>query len=377
MLRKNMAVFLFSWFMLWGCSGKPPLFPVATTLNERPLAIQVDSELAAYYISDYLQDRRSKPAYDALIQSFSADSGVPGADQLRKITQATSPDFSALYLANSLLRVPRNRAVNGAFSRWYDVISSGTYEHRANPAASGKYEILFVPGWLYKSDRTTGADFSKQRTLLRAHGIPNALISTLENGTVEANAGIIAGYLRSKATSGAKIILVSASKGGPETALALHMLKGESHHVIAWINVGGILGGTLLADRAARWPWRWFVKLVILRGGSLEGIESLRTASGRRRAAEIGSLDNLIVINYVGIPMQSQVNERAKTGFALMKEQAPNDGLTFILDEIQPAARGATIVELGLDHYFAHENIDMKTLALAYTVVALAENPAD
>lgn len=49
----------------------------------------------------------------------------------------------------------------------------------------------------------------------------------LKAGTVEQNAGIIAGFIKTESPAGKKIILVSTSKGRPETGYAFgHLIGG-------------------------------------------------------------------------------------------------------------------------------------------------------
>jgi hypothetical protein len=54
------------------------------------------------------------------------------------------------------------------------------------------------------------------------------------------------------------------SKGGPETALALGKIlePGETTSVKAWLSVGGLMRGTLLADRIMTWPRSWIARII-------------------------------------------------------------------------------------------------------------------
>ena len=52
-------------------------------------------------------------------------------------------------------------------------------------------------------------------------GLDVQLAATEEDGTVEENAKIIARIVRAESRFHTKLILISTSKGGPETALAL------------------------------------------------------------------------------------------------------------------------------------------------------------
>ena len=52
-----------------------------------------------------------------------------------------------------------------------------------------------------------------------------------------------------------------------------------------------------------------------------------------------------------------------------MRSLGPNDGLALTLDEIFPG--GATLVEIGLDHYMSAPDIDRRTQALTRAVLRL------
>jgi hypothetical protein len=372
LFRASYPTVIAALLLLASCaSGKE--YAVDTEFYDNPFSASVDSELASYFVSKYLHGGGTNSRLNDRITKICSSERPKSAIGLEQITVETSHDFASLCLADSLMRAPTNRKASEIFMSWREKLSKvqdGAPEMNELPK---NLRVMFVPGWLYLADNTTGADFRKQRNLLSHHGISNELIPTDENGTIEQNARIIADYLKKSEAKRGPIILVSASKGGPETALALRLVKDNlpSESLLAWINVGGVLRGTALADKAESWPWSWFAKLFVLKGRSAKGIESLRVDTSVERAEEIGSLEDLIILNYVGIPMQSQISERARLGFNLMKEHGPNDGLTYIIDAIQAAERGHTIVELGLDHYYAHPRIDEITLALAYTVVDL------
>src|SRR5260221_10241132 len=65
----------------------------------------------------------------------------------------------------------------------------------ARPALR-RYEVLFVPGFHYLTDRSAGADFANQRQFFHELGVRVQLIKTEEDGTVEANAAIMAANIR-------------------------------------------------------------------------------------------------------------------------------------------------------------------------------------
>jgi len=84
----------------------------------------------------------------------------------------------------------------------------------------GRHYVAFVPGLDY-NDTTNGGNFARQRRLLTAGGVRNELILTDDWGLTDANAEVVAKRLMELSVVHKKIIVVSASKGGLETAVAL------------------------------------------------------------------------------------------------------------------------------------------------------------
>jgi hypothetical protein len=69
------------------------------------------------------------------------------------------------------------------------------------------------------------------------------------------------------------------------------------------------------------------------------------------------------------------VSERARPGYVRLRKEGPNDGLTPIVDEILPGS--VTIVELGLDHFYWHPEMPLRTVALAQAVIQWVERHHD
>ena len=229
---------------------------------------------------------------------------------------------------------------------------------------------MFVPGYGYERNPETGADFAGPRAILEQQGYRTLLIEPDELGTVEENATIIAERLRELAENESRIVLVSTSKGGPEVALALGELLpvGESAHVQAWISVGGLLRGSPQADRALRWPKRWFAKTVlwfkVLRPGIIENL-----STGVRRPAfdRLELPSHVLMVQYVGVPLSGQVGRKVHGRYRKMRRLGPNDGLTLLADELVPG--GIVVTDVGLDHYYRDPVIDQKTIALVTIVL--------
>ena len=371
---------LFTIFVLCGvllaCAGNNRQIPVHAELAGQEIRTTVDSEVARYYLEHYLKGDRLRPELDAVIDTIerSIGDGIPSRAALKSAAQSYSTDFTALVLWQRILHDPANRQAQRIFDEEFSQLKTRSRRGSA-PLTSDEeeYLIVFAPGWFYKSQPENGADFAKPRQVLTDAGSRTALLETEENGTVERNADLIAGQLMRVSHDEKKIIVVGASKAGPEVALALTMLQqaGVGHGVKAWVNIGGVLRGSALADTATTWPTCWYVKLFVIGGETFDGIESLTTGRIVQRANQTVFPAGITVVNYVGIPLSGQVSDRARVGYALLQSEGPNDGLTPIIDEIPEDS--VTIAELGLDHFFRDPEIHIKTVALANTVVRYVE----
>lgn len=373
MLRSGVvAVFL---GLLCACAGIRSEIPVRAEWAGQSIVTTVDSALAQYYLEHYLTGDKTQPELNTVIGNIEANTmrGQVSREYFKSLAQRHSLDFAALILWQSLLRDPASRPVQDVFAREVSRLKNHPDLNNDPILARPDYLIAFAPGWFYRSQPENGADFAKPRATLVQAGADTTLLEVDENGTVERNAGLIAEQLRRVGRQGRKIIVVCASKAGPEVALALTELRqsGDAQPIKAWVNIGGLLRGSTLADKALTWPTRWYVKLFVIRGRSFDGIESLATSMSIERAGRTLLPPNLLIVNYVGIPLSGQVSARARTGYALLRAEGPNDGLTPILDEIMNES--ITIPELGLDHFYNHPDMPIKTVALARTVIRLIE----
>jgi hypothetical protein len=202
-------------------------------------------------------------------------------------------------------------------------------------------------------------------------GLATWLVPLDENGTVEANGAALAAELERLAGDGRRLVLVSTSKGGPETLLALDRLarSGGAGHVAAWVNIGGLLNGTALADYWIGWSQRWIAALgfAVFLGHGTEAIPSMATAPRRARFAELRVPPGVLVVNYIGAPLTTDLRPDVWGDWEVIAPQGPNDALTLLADAIVP--QGITVVERGLDHYFAAPDLDRRIAALTTVLV--------
>jgi hypothetical protein len=348
--------------LLSACAG----LPVRGNVGGQTVETRVDSEAARYYLADYLAGKRNNPALDERIDRLyrSAHNGLPDRGELKELSDDFSVDFAALYLADRIARAPVNRRFRAVFDQAIAYARKAFPESRVRlPADAAAYEVVFVPGYLYKRHPVTGADFAAPRAALHRVGLAHHFVETDEEGAVEANANLVASALRGRAQVGRRLIVVSASKAGAEVALALTRLgPAGSGHVAAWINIAGTLQGSPLADENL---WQQLEDLI--GQVNIAGVESLTTERSRRRFRSFRIPEHVLVANYIGIPLSGSVSSLARAGLLQLRKHGPNDGLSLLSDLILPG--GLTLAELGRDHFLLDEQIDVTTVALAITVI--------
>ncbi|MFQ5936603.1 MAG: hypothetical protein ACE5LB_09355 [Acidiferrobacterales bacterium] len=196
------------------------------------------------------------------------------------------------------------------------------------------------------------------------------LIETDELANVEENAKLVARQIVRLSERRRPIVVVSASKGGPEVALALgrELTSRQSQTVAAWISIGGILRGSPYADWVSEWPKNWLAGLVFSwKGLEPKVIRNLTTIKRRPMFESLTFPDHILMVQYVGTPLSGHIKKHVHHRYNVIKKIGPNDGLTLLADEIIPG--GMVITDIGLDHYYRDPEIDLKTFALANVVL--------
>jgi len=364
----NLITLVAALLSLTACAG----LPVRGTVDGQTIETRVDSEVARYYLANYLAGKRSDASLDERIDRVyqSANGDLPDRSELKRLSDDFSVDFAALYLADQIARAPVNRRFRSAFDQAYDYSRRAFPEGRVElPAAATDYEVLFVPTYLYKRFTFTGADFAAPRAALQRVGFTCHFVETDEDGAVEANAELVIAAIRAHAQSGRRLMIVSASKSGPEVALALTRLgPAETGHVAAWINTVGALQGTPMADERLAPELNFLVGKV-----DVAGRDSITTGRSRPRFDSFRIPEHVLVVNYFGIPVTGSISFLARRGFFPLQKHGPNDGVLLLSDMIFPG--GVTLTELGSDHFLLGERLDITAVALAITVIRWLENP--
>ena len=326
-------------------------------LFEKHFQTTVDDSLAKLMLSN--------PKAQNVLNLFSEYESKPlDTKTLSEIKEKYSTDVATFYFVQRAYQNENNKIAQDLYTSYFEKQSTnGVFQELQNLK---EYFIAFVPGLAYKQDSTTGADFARQRRLLTSNGIPNELIEIEEWDLVEDNAIIIANYLKDLSIKHEKIIVVSASKGGLETAIALGKIfkSEETKNIKAWINVGGILRGSPIADDYLKAPKKWFAKFMLwTKGKKINIVEDMSYKKRKEIFNELKFPENIKIINFVGAPLATKIDKEIRSRYCAMISLGPNDGLTPLADEVTD--NGIIISEIGLDHYFKDENIDKKTLALA------------
>ena len=356
--------------MLGGAAAcaAPARIPATGVIAGQRVATTVDAPIARDYLERYLRGDRSDATLVAAVEGSAREGAADPHDReaLGRLARRYSTDLATLHFVARLYDHPDNRRVQDAFHRRVRELTRGNRAIAPNRA----YLVAFVPGYAYRRDPTTGADFARQRAVLEAAGFRTLLIETEELAGVERNAALVAERLARLAEGEERIIIVSASKGGPETALALGegLSVDAARRVKAWISVGGLLRGSPYADRYLGWPRRWLAALAL----TWEGLPTslVRDMSTAERAPALARLRlpaHLVTLQYVGAPLSGQVPPWSQGRYCVLRAHGPNDGLTLLADEL--LAGGLVVTDLGLDHYYQDPAIDLKTLALLAAVL--------
>ena len=335
---------------------------------------RVDSEVARYYLENYLSGKRIDPALDGRIEQVykSANGSLPDHDELKQLSDEFSVDFAALYFADRIAQVPSNRRVRDLFEQSYASTQAALREGLVQlPAAAANYEVLFVPTYLYTRFMARGASLREPREALEKVGFKCHFVETRDDGPIESNADLVANAIRALAKDGRRLIIITASKSSSEVALALTKLgPAETRHVAAWINAMGALQGTPLVDDNVLPELEWIVGKVDPAGGV-----SMSVAASRPRFASLRVPDHVFVLNLSAIPTSGAVTFRASRGYKPMLKYGPNDGMVLIADTIYPS--GVTLAELGSDHFLTNRDHGVLAIALVTTVIRWLEKPGE
>ena len=350
---------------------------VSGFFNGQKVETELDSEIASYYFRKQTGEHLPDSHLDSIINSAAStlSSNPFNNHDMALLSNKLSTDFATLYLIDELLKIDKNRSAQKLYNI-YDKPANQIDEHKRVEfhKRAKEYLFVFVPGLFYLRHPETGGDFAAQRNQLEAMGLKTHLVKTNETGLVEENANIIANDIMSLSRTNKKIIIVSASKGGPDLAFALgHTLsQHEAKSVKAWISIGGVLRGSPVADNYLHGFKRLYAQFILFFiGEDIDFVEDLGSERSVKRHSSLTLPEDLLIIHFIGAPLSGQLNQEVENSYKQLSKLGPNDGLTTLVDELTP--QGIAITELGLDHYYKHDHIDIKTISLIYTALELME----
>jgi hypothetical protein len=351
--------------------------PVHATVAGIEVKTLVDSAIASQLINDNGQ-QLPKAVLTDLSKRLSCHSNdeLPDAQTLRGITRDYSTDTATALLIQCLSNLPRIRQSQQLF------LSELALRRKVDPdqaaflaAKANDYLLLIVPGWGYQSNAAeTGSDLAMPRRIITALGFENHLVAVEDTGSVEAGARVLVAAVDKYRHSGKKIILVSASSGGPTVALALNdPIIANNPQLVGWLNICGVLRGSPVIDAFLPWPKSLVLRTMAMHEGwNYADLLSLSHAHSKPRYANFIPPAQLTIVNYVGIPFSGQVSELGQGFYSMLKAQGPNDGLTLIPDALAP---GYTIMAVGMDHFVNNDpEIEIKTAALVPVMLKLIED---
>jgi hypothetical protein len=337
---------------------------VTVSFHGLKVTTSVDSELAMEYAAQFMNPKHIDPRFKALEEVW--DAKPLGQGMLGELAAKTSTDFATLYFVRRIEREPVYAPFQKEFRKNYLRRKSGSIT--SHPEKS-RYTLMFVPGFQYLMDPSTGADLAAPRELLARTGFTTQLVAIDEEGEVYKNARIIARAISAEKLAAKRVIIVSTSKSGLEVAIALGQLipHHEVSHVAAWFSIGGLLRGTRLADKAETWPLSWGVKILFwFKGMSTDAITGMRESIWRKEYETLDFPKHILKIQYIGAPLSGQMKE--SYGYEMLAEDGPNDGLTYLADELIDG--GHAVCHLGLDHFFHHPSLDIVTLGFIDSILA-------
>jgi hypothetical protein len=348
-------------------------YPVHATIAGIEVNTLVDSAIASALISN-----NGQPLLDIELRnrlSCNAAGELPDAHRLQEITKDYSTDTATALLIQCLYQMPRVQQSQDLFLSELGRQREGNFEQAAFLSArADDYTILIVPGWGYQSSADeTGADLARPREIIASLGFEIHLVAVEDFGSVEGGARILIEAIRRHSHAGKKIILASASSGGPTVALALEdPAVANNPQLVGWLNICGVLRGSPVIDSFLPWPKSLLLRAIaFFEDWKYADLLSLSGTSSKARHNSFVAPTQLTIVNYIGIPFSGQVSELGRVFYSMIKTQGPNDGLTLILDALAP---GYTIMAVGTDHFVNNDpDIELKTAALVPVLLKLIE----
>src|SRR6202035_1571625 len=144
-------------------------FPAAGTVVESRVVTTVDTQLAKSFLETSLAEG-SKHDQTKIVRALRAqfDQRTMSWELLRDLTHETSVDFATLYFIRCTLMDQRNVQWQSRFAAVVRELRArsdpGIRKHLEERMELSRFRFLFVPGFHYRTNPSSGADFAGPRT---------------------------------------------------------------------------------------------------------------------------------------------------------------------------------------------------------------------
>lgn len=258
-------------------------------------------------------------------------------------------DLATAFYYRKLIAAPRNYALfRDILRREAEIVA----RRGSRDFSRSGVLVAYVPGMFYNENPDTRARGAALQRISRAMGLASTLVPIDQSAPPVENGRFICSYLRY--SGAAKIVLASVSKGGSDVKMALAQCGGADYFrkVRAWINIGGLLGGTALVERMeSSWAERWKTKLWFFsKGLQYKGLLGIGRQADNPLVQATRIPRHVQVVNIIGLPLARYVTPAARDSYGYLIRFGPNDGLTLAADALPPGT--PTFASLKNDHYF-------------------------
>lgn len=307
------------------------------------------------------------PRPKSLGASLGFDMKVDGRDVNTLLAEVAAwteyPNWSDL-TPEVLRRITANKGIDFATGLCFDRITQSS-EHGAfiretnacleSPQKTGcqlDASLIIVPGLSYEEHPEVGGDGRMVREEAERLGLRTSMIPTRSLGKPTQNAEIICDWLIRHSRS--PVVLVSLSKGATDVKMALAHRKAEAafRHVIAWINVGGLLSGSpMVGWMLDRW-WATCLGRTSFwaHQRDYELVREVDPRSGGQLDFALNVPDHMNCIHVAAFPLKRHVlNPRARLWHRRLAPEGPNDGMMMLSDLC--GVPGHIYPVWGVDHY--------------------------
>jgi len=307
-------------------------------------------------------DSRCAPSSERLLhQRAAAWPKWPTLDELtaahlRETSASEGIDFATALLYDRL----RYSADHGAFIERIDAL-------RQSPSSLPQlHDVTFAvaPGAFWKEYPHIQADGRLLRSVADECCCRTEMIPVPSSGPLQKNAETILDWLSRQPPT--PIILTSLSKGGADVKLAMQQNPAAFEHVVAWINICGMLNGTPLVGHLMSKPVRRSLVRLHFWWSGLD-FQMVRDLDSRADGLLIQPLalpEGVKLISVVGFPLVSHMhNWRSRMWRRALDPLGPNDGGVLLHDVCR--LPGHVYPVWGADHYLQPRQFDVGRLAAA------------